>query len=144
MSADIAFRSPIPRRHLADTSPTLGRHFADNWPILDRYLTDVSAINLPIHMTYDWYATDSWPICHRQLTDISPAVDWYTADIWPIFGRGASTKYRPILGRYSVDITSTVPTVNMIRIQLVFSPPPLISDWIYKKLPPNAGTITIA
>ena len=26
-------------------------------------------------------------------------------------------------------------------IQLVFSPPPLISDWIYKKLPPNAGTI---
>ena len=29
-------------------------------------------------------------------------------------------------------------------IQLVFSPPSLISDWIYKKLPPNAGTITVA
>ena len=108
---------------VTDTSQTLGRHLADTWPIIGRYLTDVSASNLPIHMTYDWYATDSWPICHRQLTDISPTVDWYTADIWPIFGRGASTKYRPILGRHYVDSTYSKhdPDLPLIRVAIALN-----------------------
>ena len=38
-------------------------------------------------------------IFDRQLTDIPPTVDRYITDIWPIVGRGASSKYRPILGR---------------------------------------------
>ena len=63
-------------------------------------------LDSPAKLTHDWYATDSWPICHRQLTDISPTVDRYTTDIWPIFGRGASTKYRPILGRWFIALST--------------------------------------
>ena len=69
----------------------------DSWPISHRQLTDMPP-------TVDRYTTDSWPIYHRQLTDISPTVDRYTTDIWSIFGRDASTKYRPILGRWFIAL----------------------------------------
>ena len=79
-------------------------------------------LDSPDKLTHDWYSNDSWPIYHRQLTDIPPTVDRYITDIsCPIVSRGASSKYRPILGRYICRplyrpiSRSTLPTVNKIQ-----------------------------
>ena len=110
--------------------PTVDRYATDNRPIYHRHMTDIrsrcvyeiSTDTRPIvHRSLDRLATEYRPTLDRHSTASRPTIDRLSIDYRPTLDR-LLTDYRSTIDRYidrlstdiAVDITSTLPTVNMI------------------------------
>ena len=84
--------------------------------LTNRLNTLIKALSPPTSRTLDWHSAEFTELQGQmfwQLTDIPPTVDRYITDIWPIVSRGASSKYQPIPGRWSISLsTDHRPTID--------------------------------
>ena len=86
--------------------------------LTNRLNTLIKALSPPTSRTLDWHSAEFTELQGQmfwQLTDIPPTVDRYITDIWPIVSRGASSKYQPILGRWSISLSTDYrPTIDRL------------------------------
>ena len=84
--------------------------------LTNRLNTLIKALSPPTSRTLDWHSAEFTELQGQmfwQLTDIPPTVDRYITDIWLIVSRGASSKYQPIPGRWSISLsTDHRPTID--------------------------------
>ena len=76
--------------------------------LTNRLNTLTKALSPPTSRTLDWHSAEFTELQGQmfwQLTDIPLTVDRYITDIGPIVSRGASSKYQPILGRWSISLS---------------------------------------
>ena len=76
--------------------------------LTNRLNTLIKALSPPTSRTLDWHSAEFTELQGQmfwQLTDIPLTVDRYITDIGPIVSRGASSKYQPILGRWSISLS---------------------------------------
>ena len=76
--------------------------------LTNRLNTLIKTLSPPTSRTLDWHSAEFTELQGQmfwQLTDIPLTVDRYITDIGPIVSRGASSKYQPILGRWSISLS---------------------------------------